>query len=69
MKFYVIKFGQYFYRKDDQIMNAASLNVTRSLQDSWWFSDYESAKGTLEKFGGEFKECVISGLEDLEEQR
>lgn len=35
MNFYVIKFGQYFYRKDDEFMNAVSLNVTRSLQDSW----------------------------------
>lgn len=69
MKFYVIKFGQYFYRKSDEFMNAASLNVTRSLQDYWWFGSYENAKRTTEKFGGEVKECSVLGLENMEDSK
>lgn len=67
MNFYVIKFGQYFYRKDNQFMNVASLNLTSLLQDSQWFDSYEDARETAEKFGGEVKECSISGLENMED--
>lgn len=66
MKFYVIKFGQYFYRKSDRFINGASLNLTSLLKDSQWFASYGNAKETAEKFGGEVKECRVSGLEDLD---
>lgn len=67
MKFYVIKFGQYFYRKDNQFMNVASLDLTSLLQDSQWFDSYENAMETAEKFGGEVKECSVLGLENMED--
>lgn len=66
MKFYVIKFGQYFYRKDNQFMNVASLNLTSLLQDSQWFDSYENAMETAEKFGGKVKECSLLGVENME---
>lgn len=69
MKFYVIKFGQYFYRKSGRFVNIVSLNLTTLLQDSQWFSSYGNAKETAEKFGGEVKECSVSGLEDLEDSK
>lgn len=68
MKFYAIKFGQYFYRKNDRFMNVASLNLTCLLQDSRWFHSYEDARKTAEKFGGEVKECSVLGLEEAEEE-
>ncbi|EMF0307648.1 hypothetical protein [Enterococcus hirae] len=67
MNFYVIKFGQYFYRKSDRFINGASLNLTSLLQDSQWFASYGNAKETAEKFGGEVKECSVSGLENMED--
>lgn len=67
MNFYIIKFGQYFYRKDNQFMNVASLNLTHLLQDSQWFDSYENAMETAEKFGGEVKECSVLGLENMED--
>lgn len=67
MKFYVIKFGQYFYRKDNQFMNVASLNLTSLLQDSQWFDSYENAMETAEKFGGKVKECSLFGVENMED--
>lgn len=69
MKFYVIKFGQYFYRKSDEFMNVASLNLTPLLQDSMWFHSYENARETAEKFGGEVKECSVLGLENTEDSK
>ncbi|EOA3383785.1 hypothetical protein FH956_RS11795 [Enterococcus hirae] len=66
MNFYIIKFGQYFYRKSDRFINVVSLNLTSLLQDSQWFDSYENAMETAEKFGGEVKECSVSGLEDLD---
>lgn len=69
MNFYVIKFGQYFYRKDNQFMNVASLNLTSLLQDSQWFDSYEDARETAEKFGGEVKECSVLGLENMEDSK
>ncbi|EYT95221.1 hypothetical protein [Enterococcus mundtii] len=68
MKFYVIKFGQYFYRKGDRFINVVSLNLTSLLKDSLWFDSYENARETAEKFGGEVKECSVLGLEEAEEE-
>ncbi|MDY4307199.1 hypothetical protein SNF32_07005 [Enterococcus mundtii] len=67
MKFYVIQFGQYFYRKSDQFTNVVSLNLTHSLQDSQWFHSFKNARETAEKFGGEIKECSVLGLENMED--
>ncbi|MGM0323007.1 hypothetical protein IGJ18_000487 [Enterococcus sp. AZ078] len=67
MNFYIIKFGQYFYRKSDRFINVVSLNLTSLLQDSQWFDSYENAMETAEKFGGEVKECNILGLENMED--
>ncbi|WP_438724306.1 hypothetical protein ACSX0U_02245 [Enterococcus hirae] len=67
MKFYVIKFGQYFYRKSDRFINVVSLNLTSLLQDSQWFDNYENAMETAEKFGGEVKECSVLELENMED--
>ena len=69
MKFYVIKFGQYFYRKSDRFINVVSLNLTSLLQNSQWFDSYENAMETAEKFGGEVKECNVSGLENMEDSK
>ncbi|WP_165004474.1 MULTISPECIES: hypothetical protein [unclassified Enterococcus] len=69
MKFYVIKFGQYFYRKSNQFINVASLNLTPLLQDSQWFRSYENARETAEKFGGEVKECSVLGVENMEDSK
>ncbi|PCE02454.1 hypothetical protein CKY11_01265 [Enterococcus hirae] len=67
MKFYVIKFGQYFYRKSYRFIDGVSLNLTHLLQDSQWFDSYENARETAEKFGGEVKECSVLGLENMED--
>lgn len=69
MNFYVIQFGQYFYRKSDQFINVASLNLTPLLQDSQWFHSYEDSRETAEKFGGEVKECSVLGLENMEDSK
>lgn len=68
MKFYVIVFGEYFYRKDDRYMGGASLSVVHALQGARWFHNYEEAEKTTKKFGGEVKECSVSGLEEAEEE-
>ncbi|MGL9869225.1 hypothetical protein [Enterococcus sp. DIV0691] len=69
MNFYIIKFGQYFYRKSDRFINVVSLNLTSLLQDSQWFDSYENAMETAEKFGGEVEECNILGLENMEDSK
>ncbi|OTP27742.1 hypothetical protein [Enterococcus mundtii] len=68
MKFYVIEFGEYFYRKDDRYMGGASFSVVHALQGARWFRNYEEAEKTAEKFGGEVKECSLLGLEEAEEE-
>ncbi|VEE82133.1 hypothetical protein [Enterococcus hirae] len=69
MKFYVIKFGRYFYRKSDRFINIALLNLTSLLKDSQWFTSYENARETAEKFGGEVKECSVLELENTEDSK
>ena len=68
MIFYVIKFGEYFYRKDDQIMNSTSISMAHLLQEACWFYNYEDAKKTAKKFGGKVKKIGVTGLEDVEEE-
>lgn len=69
MKFYVIAFGGYFYRKKEIFINTASLNMVDSLQEARWFHNYEDAKEITKNFGGEIKECGVSGLEDTGEEK
>ncbi|WP_238662165.1 ASCH/PUA domain-containing protein [Enterococcus mundtii] len=64
MKFYVIVFGGYFYKKKSTSINTASLIVADSLQEARWFHNYEDAKETTKKIGGEIKEYSVSGLGD-----
>lgn len=66
MKFYVIVFGRNFYRKKEMFMTTGSLSLVDSLKEARWFRDYEDAKRTAKRFGGEVKECSVSDLEDLD---
>lgn len=47
-------------------MTTVSLSLVDSLKEARWFRDYEDAKRTAKRFGGEVKECSVSGLEDLD---